>query len=392
MNSSTSTTGEPSALPARLRLAREQAGLTQGDAAAHIGASRTTMVAIENGSRRVRDEELVALAVLYDRSVHELLRSTLPPQDLAVQLRSSLAADRSADSGTQSTVDQLERLCDDYLELEEALGAPLPMSYPAEYPIGNLLPQDAGQDAALAERNRLGLGDGPVPDLRALLEVDLGLRVFSIAMPSSVAGMFGCTARTGGVIAFNANHTYERQRWSMAHEFGHFLNSRHGAEITSTGVDERRSPAEKFAEAFAKHFLMPESGLRQRALHIRQSSPAGITAGDIVRLADRFQTSVQAMALRLQELKLIDAGFWTLLEAEGFRPDAARVALDLGVRERDTMLLPWRFQQIGTMAWEKGVISEGEFAKLLRTDRLEARRIAQLFTTASRSGAVGAGE
>ena len=42
----------------RLRLARDVAGMTQGNAAKRVGIARTTLLAIEKGQRRVRLEEL----------------------------------------------------------------------------------------------------------------------------------------------------------------------------------------------------------------------------------------------------------------------------------------------------------------------------------------------
>ena len=46
----------------RLRIAREAANVTQAAAATAIGVARTTMIAIEQGERRVRIDELQKLA------------------------------------------------------------------------------------------------------------------------------------------------------------------------------------------------------------------------------------------------------------------------------------------------------------------------------------------
>ena len=58
----------------RLRKARETAGITQADAAAETGMARTTLVAIEQGQRRVRMDEIQLLARLYKISANALLR------------------------------------------------------------------------------------------------------------------------------------------------------------------------------------------------------------------------------------------------------------------------------------------------------------------------------
>lgn len=56
-------------LPGRLRAAREQAGLTQGQVAKMLGVHRPTISEMEAGGRRVRAEELPQLAKIYRVSV-----------------------------------------------------------------------------------------------------------------------------------------------------------------------------------------------------------------------------------------------------------------------------------------------------------------------------------
>lgn len=58
-----------SAVGDRLRLAREQAGLSQGQVARMLAKHRPTISEIEAGRRRVTAEELAAFARIYDVSV-----------------------------------------------------------------------------------------------------------------------------------------------------------------------------------------------------------------------------------------------------------------------------------------------------------------------------------
>ena len=53
------------AIAARLKLAREMAGLSQGQAAKILGWHRPTISTIEAGRRRVQAEELTVLADIY---------------------------------------------------------------------------------------------------------------------------------------------------------------------------------------------------------------------------------------------------------------------------------------------------------------------------------------
>src|SRR5512139_2148584 len=77
----------PAEVGERLRLARESAGIKQSDAADSIHIARTTLVAIEQGQRRVRMNELQQLARLYGTSVNALLRREAVHVDLTPRFR-----------------------------------------------------------------------------------------------------------------------------------------------------------------------------------------------------------------------------------------------------------------------------------------------------------------
>ena len=77
----------PKEVGERLRIARETANLRQADAAAAIGVARTTIVAIEQGERRVRMGELQMLTRLYGTSVNALLRREAVHADLVPRFR-----------------------------------------------------------------------------------------------------------------------------------------------------------------------------------------------------------------------------------------------------------------------------------------------------------------
>ncbi len=58
--------------------------MTQAAAAAHIGCSRPTFIAIEKGTRVAKPDEIIALATLFGRSVNELVRKGEPTGDQPV--------------------------------------------------------------------------------------------------------------------------------------------------------------------------------------------------------------------------------------------------------------------------------------------------------------------
>ena len=74
------------AIAERLKLAREQAGLSQGQVAAKVGWHRPTVSEIEAGRRRVAADEAGLLAKLYGVDVNWIVMGDDIDADPAIQL------------------------------------------------------------------------------------------------------------------------------------------------------------------------------------------------------------------------------------------------------------------------------------------------------------------
>jgi len=373
---------DPKILGERLKSARRALGLTQEAVADRLGFVRTTVVAIEKGERRVTTDELLTFAKCYARNVSELVKQSAFTEALTPQFRAALP---NSQLETPLPEDQLMRVChdlesraEDYIELEQMCNAPLPKDYPKQYPLDDsrISPEQFAEDVAQEERNRLGLGDAPISDLRAVFEEAVGLRVFFYEMPSSVAGIFGYNDRLGGCIGVNIGHPWYRGNWSLAHEYGHFLTTRFYADVDIMQKGRwGKQRAERFADSFAANFLMPRSGVNRRLSEVEMSRKERITIADLVTLADYFGVSVQAMCLRLENLKRIQAGSWDRLKAGDFKPDKARQALGLLRSDKRHSAWPVRYLLLAKAAFEKGELSENQLSKKLRTDIVNARDI-----------------
>lgn len=372
---------DPRELGERLQNARKARGLTQQTVADFLGVARTTVTAIEKGERRLQATELARLAARYGRSVAELLRGGAAATGFAVQLRSSWSPQQVLEESLDLHFEEFERLCDDYVELERLCAAPLPKKYPSPYEIGTLVPERAAEDAAVSERQRLGIGDGPLTNLRDVLEGDVGLRIFFMDLPSRISAIFGYKDELGGCIAVNRNHPVDRQRFSCAHEYGHFVSRRNVPEITSTRRYQRVPEHERFADAFARSFLMPGSGLTRRYNEVHRSREGKVTPADLCRLADVYAVSFEAITRRLEELRLLPPATLERLQERGFRVREAQEILGIQPRVEPEDMLPLRYRLLAAEAFQRGDLSEGQFAKLLRVDRVEARRLAQKLAT-----------
>ena len=209
----------PQEVGERLRVARESAKITQAAAANALEVARTTIVAIEQGQRRVRLDEVQRLAGLYGTSVNALLRREAVHVDLKPRFRR--AGEQDAD--VEASAEALTRLLQAELELENLLGVKRSRSDPPERP---LLPGDvvlqAEQDA-FEFRQWLGLGLAPVHDMVALLELQLGARVFVRKLPPKISGLYAFMEEPGACILLNAAHPRDRRAQTAAHELGHFI-------------------------------------------------------------------------------------------------------------------------------------------------------------------------
>jgi Zn-dependent peptidase ImmA (M78 family)/DNA-binding XRE family transcriptional regulator len=361
---------DPRVLGSRLQAARRARNLTQEAVAERLGIARTTLVAIEKGERRVTAHEIRQLADLYGRKVGDFVGHRIITEDLVPQFRTTIRDD--ADGPLQSVTEQLQRLAERYVELEEMWAAPLARNYPPVSELTGTPPELAGEELATAERNRLGLGDGPVGNLRDRLETDIGLRIFYIDMPAKVAGLFAYNDTLGGCIAVNAHHPHGRQRWTLAHEYAHFLSSRFSPEVTWL-YEKKRPPREVLADSFAKNFLMPAAGLNRRFSELHRQRQGQVTLADVCTLATLYDVSVQALVRRLEDLRRVPVGLWDRLAAEGFRPQEAQRLLGQDEPSFPEPQLPLRYELLAFQAYIDGRISEGQFAAYLQSDRVSAR-------------------
>ncbi len=360
----------------KLRLARERRGLTQEQAAKTIGVARTTLVAIEKGDRPIRSAELVQLAIEYGKDVSEFVEeSRYEVLFTEPQFRGPEEYEDKADAQIEQWIEELKTLAHDYYEYEQLLEAPLVKKYPPEYEVGKLKAAELGESIALEERQRLGLGDKPIPILRTLLEQEVGLRIYYLPLkPSKYSAIYVYSDQIGGCIAVNSQHPEARDRLSLAHDYGHFLTSRYKPMVYIEGIYRGRSFGEVICDQFAVHFLMPTTGITRRFSDIRKSK-GKVTPYDLVEMAHYFGVSFEALSYRLEALNLIPSGMFEHLKEQGFRVRDVQQQLGLGDLPAARQRLPLRHQLLAVEALDQGLISEAQFGQLLEVDQIKAREI-----------------
>jgi Zn-dependent peptidase ImmA (M78 family)/DNA-binding XRE family transcriptional regulator len=360
----------------RLRVARENSAITQADAATEIGVARTTLVAIEQGQRRIRISELQKLARLYGTTINALLRREAVHVDLAPRFRKLSG---SLDEAANAAVRLMSNLAKAEVELENLLGVRRTHNYPLERPIlrGDVRTQ-AEQDA-LELRQRLGLGGGSIPDIVTLLEMEMGVRVYVRRIDGRISGLFAFDEALGPCILLNANHPKNRRAQTAAHECGHFISTRRSPEILEENEPET-SREERYASVFGRAFLTPARGVKQKFHEIIAGSDR-MTRRHVIVLAHYFGVSREAMVRRLEELRLVKEGTWDwFIDNGGITDEQERQVLgDLRApdehkvqADRPTTL---RLNLLAAEAYRRELLSEGQLARLLQLDRVELREL-----------------
>ncbi len=359
-----------------LQQARKKCGMTQADAAQVIDTARTTIVAIEKGERRLKPNELIKLARAYGRDVSDFVRQSPVVEPFEVQFRAAYKLSEQEFGQINPTIQRLEELCRNYLELEKMMDAPLPRNYPQEYDVTNMPIEAAAESIAIAERQRLGLGDGPIPLLRDILEQSVGIRIFYLKMPTKYSEIYSYNEHLGGCMAINLDRYEERRRWSIAHGYLHFLTHRRKPVVEFEGQYQRIPESERLAKAFPKYFLMPTSGLLRRFNDMYRTH-SKFTPTNLFTLAHYYGVSIEALVYRLEEMGLLPSGTWDRLRDRGLKVRKVQQELGLEETQQRIDIVPIHYQHLAIEALDRGLITEGRFANFLGVDRLEARRIAE---------------
>lgn len=152
--------------------------------------------------------------------------------------------------------------------------------------------------------------DRPPVDVEHLAK-QLGLGVTYERLDRSVSGMLVRSGAKAAVIAVNAGHAPVRQRFTIAHELGHFLLHKgrpvivdHLTRVHVNLRDQTSSLAtsreEIQANQFAASLLMPEDWVAEALEDQAELAPARLVSD----LATAFDVSEQAMEYRLINLGL----------------------------------------------------------------------------------------
>ena len=331
----------------RLKLARKRSGLSLRALSSAIRGivSAQAIGKYERGEMKPNSTVAIALAEALEVSPSYLLSpSQVSLQSVDFRKRASTKVrERAVVEG--EVLDHVDR----YLQVEEILGIDTSdEDDPEGVPFG-IASVEGAERVAASIRTAWNLGGGPIPDMTELLE-ERGIKVFRLSLPGSVDGL-GCRVRRVGesdvrVVVCSTRKSLERQRFTIAHELGHFF-----LDIPSTVREE------KACQRFAGAFLAPGDELIREVGRRRFN----IGMAELIEIKHMFGISAAALVMRMRDLEIItEATLRGIFRGIGssWRTEEPR---PLKRNER-----PTRFRRLCLRALAEDEISKSKAAELLR--------------------------
>lgn len=150
---------------------------------------------------------------------------------------------------------------------------------------------------------------GPVDVLKIAKEEGLEVTAYDLGDISGVLHI----NKDKGIIGYNPKHSTVRQRFTIAHELGHYILHKHTGDIFVDNNfnqvhfrDDKSSTGQVIKEleanAFAAALLMPEELIK---LEVENHNFDLADESAFTELAELFNVSVQAMTYRISNLNLL---------------------------------------------------------------------------------------
>ncbi len=175
----------------------------------------------------------------------------------------------------------------------------------------------ANRGAKRAREARAELGEALYAPLDCVVTAveRCGVGVLVLDLPEGVAGAYD---PAGAWIFVNGRQQVVRQRFTVAHEFGHHRLGHRDLKILDSPADiagraHEHDWREVQANAFAAEFLAPKAAVRAWWQEERQGAPNLET---VCRLAVHFRISAIAAAFRLNDAGIVDAARVERFKAE----------------------------------------------------------------------------
>lgn len=302
--------------------------VTVSELSQELGISRVTMGNYLRANTTIDSVRLVQIANFFGVPPERLLTNRLDGRP-AILFRSAL----HYQDAVEGVEDRISQYLDDYIDLAKSVGKSIGF-LPEQY---NLFTEHkgkpidinfAGTDAfdtnckinsslkqaiwqiADYHRNLLGMGDKGAIDLIPALTAR-GINVIFLDLDSpEISGLSICDESCGSFIFANSNSsiTYERQLFTVAHEYGHILLHRpiFRQKVALGSSEKKRDFLDKMADCFAGRLLCPPQALRPYANQFAADNKnLNYVISVAMPIKQQLQISLQSLIMALDSYQLI---------------------------------------------------------------------------------------
>ncbi len=370
----------------RIRVAREEASLSQDAVAQHLDMPRSAVSLIESGKRKVDSLELERFSRLVGKNilfffdeVSETTEKSNSEEDDPTQILFSAnqVVDISPDKEQIERFRKFHRNFGDLARKLNRISEPFSME-----PLHNVFKPTpaAAKWMATQERARLGISIfSPIRNMWEILENE-GVRVmaWNLATPK-LGGCFIFSPLLGSFVLVKRNlgdYSANMLNFVLAHEYCHHLIHRQQKGIACDPNGNYRRPEEYFAQWFAANFLMPEEAIVPRLTNYLEKSDGEITAEIVMHLALDFGVSYKAMLFRLADkrVELIDKSVSQKLAKA--KPKQLLETIGRSVPRLEKINhFPNEYMEMNFDAYRLGYISLSKLAELLEITVEEAKNL-----------------
>ncbi len=351
-------------LAARLKKARESAGLTIGEAASRLGfANYQTLSNVEKGEREVKAGELALFAKTYFCNLNTLLMGEAEsPSEVQLLWRKAPPEERKKEIEAY-----IKNRFEQYHLLEKLLGndkvgpTQLTALTPADIRTNHQI-----DGLALRIGKWLDLGGRPALSLQRVMEQSLQIKIVFMELSDFGSAASTVHSELGSAIVVNSEEAPWRSNFTLAHELFHILTWDTFSPNEIQRDEQLFSEMEKKAERFASTLLLPESEVRQELSGriVEQK----LSFSDVVDIAREFGVSTSALLYRMANLRIM-----TWEKANELAKNDEFLKIDRRLRKDALCDTPRseRFILLAVKCLRKGLISHGKFAEILDIDRAD---------------------
>lgn len=283
------TTRDKTEIGAELARLRKERGISQEELGNALDIDKTAVAKIEKGNRSLSGSEALLLSRALGVDLDVFLAK---PTTHSTLIRASMPSAPAVDE----LLTTMRGVVEDFFwarAITRYMTGPTTRIAPRSR--RDCEPADAADDA----RRRLGLGDGPLHDLLAIVQQGLDVPVISVrSKECAVLGMLAIE-RAVPFILVNSAQAPARQRFTLAHELGHWMLG-HGESVdTAVTLSEKSRGIERDACSFSAAFLLPRAAV-DRWYHERIDN-GKVDLPDVVSLASEYGVDEKVALIQLEE-------------------------------------------------------------------------------------------